>query len=93
MGKKAPRPEGGTTPRTLSELETIVRWDAEEKRLHWWTANIREAKRWRSKGYAVEQRGSGWLMDTPLDAVTLRRAATLGRKKTHAPRWTPKYRI
>src|SRR5687767_335246 len=65
---------------TKAEQETIIRWDQEERVLHFYTAYPPEARRWERLGYEVEVVDSrkcgeprGWRADAPLDALRLRK--------------------
>ena len=70
---------------TRAEMETIYRWDAEERRLHLYTAYEPEAKRWRRLGFAVQDRTSvsgevtGWQALGPVEAISLRRVGHDGQ--------------
>ena len=65
---------------TKGEIETIIRWDEEERVLHLYTGNRAEARKWARWGYAVEASDRtrdgeprGWEATAPLEALRLRK--------------------
>lgn len=58
---------------TKAELETIIRYDQEERVLHLFTAHAPVARRWQRLGYPVKQDGKGWAATGPVDGLRLRR--------------------
>jgi hypothetical protein len=61
--------------RTLAEQETVVRWDAEERIAHLWTASPAVARKWTRIGYAPQVRDGGWWAKVPSKLITFRKAA------------------
>ena len=65
---------------TKAEQETIIRWDQEERVVHFYTAYPAEARKWVRLGYQVEiysrtQAGQprSWRAQAPIEALRLRR--------------------
>ena len=63
-----------------AEQETIIRWDQEERVVHFYTAYPADARKWARLGYQVEiysrtQAGQprSWRAQAPVEALRLRR--------------------
>jgi hypothetical protein len=77
---------------TKAELETLVRWDQEERIAHLWTAYEPDALKWVAAGYPVrvfrrdaEGRPVSWAAEVPVGAIRWRpvRDGQVVRKRGH----------
>lgn len=74
-----------TTARTRAEQETILRWDAEDRRVHLYTASPVVARKWARLGHILTPHGpadapTGWSGLASAGTVTVRRANRPPRK-------------
>jgi hypothetical protein len=59
--------------RTNAELETIIRWDRDEKIAWLWTADIHVANKWRKRGYEVfDEPDDAWGARVPARCISFR---------------------
>ncbi len=55
-----------------AEMETVVRWDMEEKVAHLWTAQPAMARLWEKRGYNVRKEHGSWWAAIPKSYITFR---------------------
>jgi len=67
--------------RSLTEQETVIRFDRASPVASLWTAAATMAGKWRRLGYPVAAEGAGWRAAVPIRALTFRR---LGQKPPQA---------
>lgn len=72
---------------TRAEQETILRWDAEDKRVLIYTADPAVRRKLERQGYALEAVGThGWRCTAPEGSITIRGAVRKSQKLTEEQR-------